>query len=194
MKSYLHEETPYVFDVLTSANFNSFVALDFETTGLSDKSEIIEIGAVKVIDNKATESFSTLICPNFLVSPQTESITGLTNAILADQPELFEVFPSFCDFIGDHILLGHNIVNFDSKFLLRAAVKFGKTPKNPFFDTLAFARRINREHHIFKALNLEYLTDYFGIDTKRHHRALDDALSAARLYYCLRKKEKELTE
>ena len=42
----------------------SYIAFDLETTGFSpERNQIIEIGAVKVIDGKITDKFSTFVNP-----------------------------------------------------------------------------------------------------------------------------------
>ena len=43
---------------------DSYIDFDLETTGLSAASErIIEIGAVRIVDGKITESFDTFVDP-----------------------------------------------------------------------------------------------------------------------------------
>ena len=58
-------------------DFNSFVAVDLETTGLSDKDEIIEFGAVRITKGKLDGYFSSLVCPARPISPRTTELTGI---------------------------------------------------------------------------------------------------------------------
>ena len=53
----------------------SFVCLDFETTGLEESAEIIEIGMVKVVDGQVTDRYNQLVQPR---RPIPQSITLLT--------------------------------------------------------------------------------------------------------------------
>ena len=167
-------------------DFDSFVAVDLETTGLSDRDEIIEFGAVRITNGRLDGYFSSLVCPARPISPKTTELTGITQTLVNDAPECYEVLPEFLKFAGDSILLGHNILRFDSKFLLRDSAKYGHSLKNPMFDTLSYARRVNSKIQLFTALNLTYLTEFFDIDVQKHHRAYEDALAAAHLYFKLR--------
>ena len=45
-------------------DFDSFVAVDLETTGLSDKDEIIEFGAVRITKGNFLSHFSGLLITN----------------------------------------------------------------------------------------------------------------------------------
>ena len=167
-------------------DFDSFVAVDLETTGLSDRDEIIEFGAVRITDGKFDGYFSSLVCPARPVSQRTAELTGITQAQVNDAPECYEVLPEFLRFAGKSILVGHNILRFDSRFLLRDSAKYGYSLKNPMFDTLSYARKVNSRIHLFSALNLTYLTEFFDINVQQHHRAYEDALAAAQLYFKLR--------
>ena len=167
-------------------DFDSFVAVDLETTGLSDKDEIIEFGAVRITKGKFDGYFSSLVCPARPISPRTAEITGITQALVNDAPECYEVLPEFLNFVGNSILVGHNILRFDSKFLLRDSAKYGYFLKNSMFDTLSYARKVNSKIQLFTALNLTYLTEFFDINVQQHHRAYEDALAAAHLYFKLR--------
>ena len=167
-------------------DFDSFVAVDLETTGLSDRDEIIEFGAVRITNGKYDGYFSSLVCPARPISQRTTEITGISQALVNDAPELYEVLPEFLKFAGNSLLLGHNILRFDSKFLLRDSAKYGYAMKNPMFDTLNYARSVNSKIQLFSALNLTYLTEFFDINVQQHHRAYEDALATAHLYFKLR--------
>ena len=172
-------------------DFDSFVAVDLETTGLSDRDEVIEFGAVRITKGRFDGYFSTLVCPNRPIKPITTELTGISQALVNDAPEIFEVLPEFLKFAGNSLLLGHNILRFDSKFLLRDCEKYGFKLKNPMFDTLSYARKINSDVQLFTALNLTYLTEFFDINVQQHHRAYEDALATAQLYFKLRSFEEK---
>ena len=53
-----------------------------------------------------------------------------------------DVLPDFLNFIGDSVLVGHNIHAFDMKFLYRESGRlYGKTLTNDYVDTLYYARK-----------------------------------------------------
>ena len=59
---------------------DTFVCFDIETTGLSPgRDDIIEISALKLEDNKITDSFSRLIRINRPLPPFIRSLTGHSN-------------------------------------------------------------------------------------------------------------------
>ena len=61
--------------------------------------------------------------------------------MVSDAPEFEEVLPLFLAFIGNDILVGHNIASFDMKFLYRDFEKYmGVVLPNDFVDTLRLAK------------------------------------------------------
>lgn len=159
----------------------SIVVVDFETTGMSpDKGDrAIEIGAVLVQDNKIVDSFQSLINPQFLVTREIESITGITNPMLADAPCADEIMDDFIKFIGTYPLVAHN-ASFDQKFLLSELAHFGKKRPLNFGCTLQVARRLYPDVINYK---LETLVHYKNIAaTGQFHRALADAEMTAALW------------
>lgn len=104
---------------------NRIVAVDLETTGLNcGKDYIVEIGAVKiegwkVIGTKSgetlieeanfTEQFTTFVsCPVKL--PQSiVNLTGIRDKDLENAPDIEVALKQFKKFIGNDIIVGHNI-------------------------------------------------------------------------------------
>lgn len=156
-----------------------YVALDVETTGLNPaEDKIIEIGMVKVADGVIVEKYSTLINPQTFLSERITSLTGITQEMLTDKPVMADVIADIMNFIGELPILGHNVI-FDFGFIKKAAVNNKYKFERSGIDTLKLARRLLPE---VPHKNLEYLCEYFGIDAGNSHRALDDAISAIRLY------------
>lgn len=155
-----------------------FVAIDLETTGLSPNfNKITEIGAVKYVDGKEVSRFETLINPNATISPEITAITGISNEMVANSPTIDDIFDDLMEFLGDNILLGHNI-SFDYSFIAKAALDRGIKYHAKGIDTFKVSRRcISGEI----GRSLEELCAYFDIETI-HHRALADAVSAAEIY------------
>ena len=60
----------------------SYVCFDLETTGLSpDKDEIIEIGAVKVVNGEIADRFSSFVNPQVPIPFNIEKLTGIKDAL-----------------------------------------------------------------------------------------------------------------
>ena len=149
----------------------TYVVFDLETTGVDVLNNgITEIGAVKMVNGKAVEHFETLVKPDYVITEDNMSITGITPEMVKDSPKIEQVIPDFMKFIDGAVLVAHN-ASFDTKFLKRFAGAEEYEVKNQVIDTMALARTYlpHLKHH-----DLHTLADYFGI-VFHHHRALSDA-------------------
>ena len=149
----------------------TIVVFDFETTGVDYMNNgITEIGAVKMVEGKAVEQFTTLVKPDYRITEENAKITGITEDMVKDAPKITAVIPDFMKFIEGATLVAHN-ADFDMKFLKRFAGASGYEVKNPVIDSLELARQTLPElkHH-----DLHTVADHFSI-VFHHHRALSDA-------------------
>ncbi|MGN0382988.1 MAG: PolC-type DNA polymerase III [Eubacterium sp.] len=159
-----------------------YTAVDIETTGINPKSDrIIEIGAVKVRDGEVINTFSKLVNPGRELSPFIIQLTGITNAMLKDEEFIESVLPKFCQFCGDDIILGHNIM-FDFGFLKQNACNQGIIFEKKAADTLKISRKVLPE---LESRKLDFLCKYFHLKDENHHRALNDAMASVQLYNLL---------
>jgi len=151
-----------------------FTVIDLETTGFNpEKDYIIEIAAIKFQGNVEIGRFWKLVKPDteFIPSHITR-LTGITNAMVIDQPRIKEILPEFLKFIDDSIIVAHN-VKFDISFLnYNARIYTGKSIKNPSICTDNLARRILPD---IDSKSLEHIAYHFNIPYKQKHRALSDA-------------------
>ena len=161
----------------------NYTVVDVETTGLSpQKDDIIELSALKVRDNKVVEEFSTLLKSSKGVNNFISGLTGITNSMLNNAPIIEDVLPEFLAFIGNDIILGHN-VNFDMRFIkAKTQLVLNKMVENSIMDTMIFAKR-NLELPNFK---LTTIAQYYDIDTKNNHRGLKDCYITFEVYNKLR--------
>lgn len=150
-----------------------YVLFDLETTGVfPDSDEVIEISGVKVRKGEVVEEFSELVNPKRHIPYGASQINNITDDMVADAPAFEEVLGWFLDFIGDDILVGHNIERFDMKFIYRDCLKYyGQTLTNDYVDTLIIAKAC---FPYWKHRRLGDLADYYGISTEGAHRALAD--------------------
>lgn len=163
---------------------DSFVALDLETTGLSpDNCYILEIGAIKIIDGKAVDSYETLVqCP-VAIDARISELTGITDEMVKNGRPQKQAIEELLEFLEDFILLGHN-VQFDYGFVKATALRHGYQYEAKALDTLKIARKALPD---IEKRSLEYLCGYYKIHTKTSHRALEDARASMELYKILRK-------
>ncbi|URN84987.1 exonuclease domain-containing protein [Acetobacterium wieringae] len=177
---------------------NEFVVLDIETTGLSPTYDsIIEISALRVRDGIVISKFSSLTKPTsyfmplfpkenktdylytddgepyYYVCDFISDLTGITNAMLADAPDLKDVLEDFSSFILDSIVVGHN-VSFDVNFLKHNFRQlFDRNIEITYVDTMRIARKIFSEERHHRLIDV---TNYLSIilDDSKLHRSLYD--------------------
>lgn len=173
------------FDIISEPVANDYVVFDLETTGMSyEKDRIIEIGAIKVTDNKITGTFNMLVNPECYISPYISNIVHITNDMVSDKPVIAEAMPYFIDFAKELPLIAHN-ARFDISFMKYNAENLGYSLNNSVLDTLRLSRKYNKE---CKKHNLGYLTEFFNINLKNAHRAYFDALATYELYKIIQNK------
>lgn len=160
---------------------NSFVVIDVETTGLEpciDK--IIEISAVKYIDNKEVAIFNELVNPHRELDPYITSLTKIKESDLVNKPSINTILPKFIEFIEDFTLVAHN-ASFDIKMIVAESYRSGiQFPDNKIQDTLKLSRRIFSKSDV-PNYKLETLKNYLGL-AYNSHRALDDCYTCASVY------------
>ncbi len=156
----------------------TFAVVDLETTGMSPgSSRIIEVGAARFRGGECLGTFQTLVDPGCEVPPFITVLTGITEAVLVPAPGIEEVLPTLLEFLGDAVLVGHNL-RFDTSFLDAALVATGRRPLHqPRVDTLTLARRLMGDE--VPDRRLATLAGFFRTATQPTHRALDDVLATA---------------
>jgi DNA polymerase-3 subunit epsilon len=162
----------------------TFCVLDLETTGGSPHDcAITEVGAVKVCGGEPRGTFQTLVDPGCAIPPEITVLTGITQSMVMRAPRIGAVLPSLLEFVGDSVIVGHN-VRFDVSFL-NAALAHDERPKlsNAIVDTCALARRLLRDD--VPNCKLDTLANRLRLDHRPSHRALDDALATTDLLHVL---------
>ncbi len=163
-----------------------FIALDLETTGLSTESDtIIEIAAIRfciVQDGdrfimKDPEEHSQLIHPGRLLEQEITMITGITHDMLIGKPTFESVRDAVREFIGDAIIVGHNVL-FDIAMLASHGIDLSS---NTVIDTFELSEIFSQD---IESLNLGFLANrYWLIDpNEAEHRALTDTKVSIRLF------------
>lgn len=154
-----------------------FVAIDVETTGLSPfANELIEVSAIKYKGSKKMDTFSTLIRPKLKIPYYITKITGITNDMVKNAPEVEEVMPELIRFIGESTLVAHN-ANFDYKFIQNYSNN--GFAKNKVIDTVPIGRKLYPELPNHK---LGTIARHIGITEDGFHRAEFDCECCAKIY------------
>ncbi|MDA3040103.1 MAG: DEDD exonuclease domain-containing protein [Actinomycetota bacterium] len=171
-------------DLGTALSCVTFCVLDLETTGGSPTDCLItEVGAVKVRGGEVLGTFGTLVNPGCAIPPQITLITGITDRLVAPAPSIDRVLPSFLEFIGGSVIVGHNL-RFDLAFLHHALRRWGGPMLgNQHLDTLALARRLLAGE--MPNFRLGELARRLRLPHQPNHRALDDAWATTDLLHYL---------
>jgi len=158
----------------------TYVVLDLETTGLNPRQdEIMEIGAVKIKGKEIIDEFHTFVKPT-AVKRKSLQITGITEEMLKDAPDISEVLPELERFLEGCVIVAHN-ADFDIGFLQNTFRRFGKKFNPSYIDTLRLSNALLRNK--LRSFSLDKIVDYFGLGTFNHHRALDDARVTAKVFW-----------
>lgn len=166
------------------------VAVDVETTGLDPESdEIIEVAAVAFEPQREQIEYASLVKPTRPVPPQISCITGISQEMLDDAPDIETVLRELLPLLDGAVIVAHN-AGFDLAFLMKAASNCGMLPRwREVIDTLELSRialPTLRSH------KLEVLVSHLGVERKRSHRALDDARAEVQLFFQLKRALAEL--
>ena len=186
----VHDGVPIAFDEQhTLLEDAVYVVFDVETTGLSATyDKIIELAAVKMQNGNIIDKFERFVNPHHALSATTIELTGITDDMVRNAPEIEQVIKDFYEFIGDGILVAHN-ATFDMGFLYEGYRRSGVDHFNhPVIDTLELARFLHPE---LKTHRLGTLTKKFNIELTQAHRAIFDCEATGYLLLHLLKEAEE---
>src|SRR5699024_1326467 len=167
----------------TPLDAGTYVVFDVETTGLSSVYDtIIELAGVKMQNGEIIDRFERFANPHRPLPNKIIDITGITDDMLVDAPEVDDVLKEFHEWVGDSIFVAHN-ATFDIGFLNQGYRQIGyEKVKNIVIDTLELARFLLPElgNH-----RLNTLCKQMGVELTQHHRAIYDAEATAYLFWKL---------
>ncbi len=160
------------------------IVFDTETTGFDPycktdnkkKDRIVEIGAIEIINFKATGNvFHKYINPEREIPEQVVKIHGIDDEKVKNCPKFIDIAQQFLDFIGtDSKLVAHN-AKFDMKFI-NAELSWAnkkEIPNERVIDTLTIARdKFPKMRNSLDALCTRYKIDN---SSRTFHGALLDS-------------------
>ena len=151
---------------------DEFVCFDIETTGLKvDREAITEIGAVVLKNGEIAERFQTFVNPNRRLTPEIIGLTGITDEMLKDAPQLKDALTDFLKFVNGRPLAAHN-AEFDIGFIRAGCKKVGLEFDPTYVDSLILAQNLLPGLGKYK---LDIVADHLDLPAFNHHRASDDA-------------------
>lgn len=157
----------------------TIVVFDIETTGLDPNTDqIIELGAVKIENGNIIEKFSSFAKPRKKIPLEVQKLTGITEDMVENAPDVENVIKDFYDFTRDCVISGHNVIGFDIKFVRREGDALGLSFDNDIIDTYNEVRTAKLKLTKF---NLGAVTKALGINLEGAHRAWNDAYATAQV-------------
>ncbi len=150
----------------------SLTFVDIETTGGSvTRDRIIEIGLLKVIDNKIETTYKTFLNPDRFLPDEIQLLTGITPSDLEGAPSFFDIKDELLEYFQDAVFVAHN-ARFDYGFLKQEFLRYGVKFSPKQLCTVKLSRLLFPEH---RHHNLDSIIDRFGFTIENRHRAFDDA-------------------
>lgn len=166
----------------------SFLAFDFETTGLSAfRDRVVELGVCTFrLDRPERSTYSQLFNPGQEIPAAVIAIHSIDNATVQSAPTLAEKADEILALMQGRILVAHH-ASFDIAFLTCELQRLGKNPPEVIvLDSFQLARRLLPGAPSYK---LSELLRYLELEMDgQAHRALPDALACADLFQaCLQR-------
>lgn len=155
------------------------IALDLETTGLSPLvDKIIEIAAFKITPS-GDSVYETLINPEIIIPEHTIAIHNITDEMVAKAPKLNDVLGELNQFFENLPIVAHN-AKFDLGFIVVGLQRL----KVELSDSIIYCscKMARASHKEVANHKLSTLVKEFNIPLVNHHRALDDAFAALKVF------------
>jgi DNA polymerase-3 subunit epsilon len=147
------------------------VFLDLETTGgTASFDRITEVGLIEVTDGRQVEVWSSLVNPETRISGFIESLTGISNAMVADAPRFADIAQRLYAKLDGRVLVAHN-ARFDYGFLKAEFERAGIAYRSRVLCTAKLSRALYPEH---RQHNLDSLIARHNLSCSARHRALGD--------------------
>lgn len=145
--------------------------VDIETSGSTPTRDgITEIAVIRV-DGDHIRRWERLVNPQTTIPSFIESLTGISNEMVASAPSFEEIAAELHDELADCIFVAHN-ARFDYSFIRHGFAKLGMDFRAPTLCTVKLSRRIhpNESRH-----NLDALIARHDLVPSGRHRAMADA-------------------
>ncbi len=149
----------------------SYLMLDVETTGGNPVADrITEIAAVRVEEGREVARWSTLVNPGTRIPAFIQSLTGISNAMVADAPGFDEVAPRLLELLDGAVLVAHN-ARFDHGFLKNEFERLQIDLRVKSLCTVRLSRKLYPQH---RSHGLDAIMSRHGLQSMARHRAMGD--------------------
>jgi DNA polymerase III subunit epsilon len=149
----------------------SITFLDLETTGATPlRDRITEIALVRFDDGVETVRWQTLVNPQQPIPPFIQSLTGISDAMVADAPLFAEVADKLLALLEGSVLAAHN-VRFDHGFLKSEFKRLNITLRQKVLCTVKLSRLLYPQHY---SHGIDAIVARHQITGLARHRAMGD--------------------
>jgi DNA polymerase III epsilon subunit family exonuclease len=153
-----------------------FTVFDVETTGMSPVNDrIVELAALRIDTDGHKIHYQSLINPGCLIPSRAMQVHGITDAMVAHEPNFTQVGYDFLELAKDSILVAHN-ARFDLGFLQESLSRCGLPLwKGKTLDTLRFTKQAYAGLPSYSLQNLRrtFQLDDTSDDMQAHRAAAD---------------------
>lgn len=158
----------------------TMAVIDFETTGLSpDKGDrATEVAVVLVENGTPVRRYQSLMNGGVPVPARIQTLTGITNEMVASAPSAATVMREVADFVEDFPLVAHNAA-FDKHFWDAELTRVKRSRRQEFACSMLIARRVLPDAPNHRLSDLAAFAKLPA--TGRFHRAQADAEMTAHL-------------
>jgi len=150
------------------------LGFDLETTGFDPRTDrIVQFALVGSEKDGSHVNLHSLVDPRRDIPPESTRVHGIKDEDVRGFGSFDEHLDSMCDLIEGSVIVGHNVIAFDWRFMEMECMRIGREPPQPLaiVDTLVIARRFR----VPGRHKLGVLCERFGIGLERSHRADADA-------------------
>ncbi|MDR3716546.1 MAG: exonuclease domain-containing protein [Puia sp.] len=156
-----------------------YAIVDIETTGgYAANNAITEVAIVLHDGKRAYKRYETLVNPGMAIPPYVQSLTGITDQMVADAPYFGEIAPLLYEWLQDAVFIAHN-VNFDYSFLKHQFKTCGLELLSKKLCTVRLSRKVFPGA---PGYSLGKICNYLDIPMSNRHRAGGDADATALLF------------
>ncbi len=149
--------------------------VDLETTGGSPiEDRITEVGIIEVDfddPSRPVREWASLVNPHAPIPPFIETLTGITNAMVADAPRFEDLADDILSRLDGRLFIAHN-ARFDHGFLKNAFRRSGHHFRPPVLCTVRLSRKL---YPGYSRHNLDTLIERHRLVVEMRHRAIGDA-------------------
>lgn len=157
--------------------------LDFETTGFK-RNRAVSLGIVHYENKIRISEKYYMINPMEQIEPMARRIHGISNEDVMSAPTFLELWDEISKYIEGCTIIAHN-AQYDLRVLKGELERYHIKCKD--FDVICTCENARKLHLPVANNKLDTLCDYFHLNLKNHHNALDDTVACENIYFSLKR-------